>query len=150
MYLQQGGYIVTTDAVCRSEGGFTLIEVLVAMVILAIGLLGLEALGIGAARSLALAERQSSYVTLASDSLESALHQLRQGIVPRRFCRDDLPFGDRLSRDIDLGTPQLARVVVRVLPDPGPLHIPAPAYELSSSLYLPGHLPGAPGGAPCV
>ena len=69
---------MTSEPRRSGEEGFTLIEVLVAMVILAVGLLGLEALGIGAARAVAMADRQSCYATLASDSLEAALHQIRQ------------------------------------------------------------------------
>ncbi len=61
------------------RGGFTLIEVLVAMVILAIGLLALEAMGIGAARMVARADQQSDYTALASAELENALNVYRQG-----------------------------------------------------------------------
>jgi prepilin-type N-terminal cleavage/methylation domain-containing protein len=44
--------------------GFTLVEVLVAMVILAIGLLALESLAIGAARQIAAANRTTEYTQL--------------------------------------------------------------------------------------
>src|SRR5690606_26172014 len=101
-YPPRGGSTVITERVRTGSEGFTLIEIMVAMVILAIGLLGLEALGIGAARSNARAERQSTYATLASDSLESAIHQLRQQVLPSQFCRADLPYGDRLSRQVDV------------------------------------------------
>jgi prepilin-type N-terminal cleavage/methylation domain-containing protein len=136
------------DASTR-EGGFTLIEVLMAMVILAIGLLGLEALGIGAARAIALAERQSSYATLASDSLESALHQLRSNTIPTQFCDSDLPHGDRLSRLIDLSDPWLGRVVVQVIPNQESFNAPRQTFEITSSVYLPVALPGGPLGQPC-
>jgi type IV pilus modification protein PilV len=53
--------------------GFTLIEVLMAMVILAVGLLALEAMGIGAARAVARADERSAYTALATDELERAL-----------------------------------------------------------------------------
>ena len=59
--------------------GFTLVEVLVAMVILAIGLLALEAMGIGAARAVARADLQSEYSALATDRMERALSLIRQG-----------------------------------------------------------------------
>lgn len=63
----------------RSSGreGFTLIEVLVAMVILAVGLLALESMGIGAARMVARADRQSEYTAMATADLEAALNQFR-------------------------------------------------------------------------
>lgn len=63
------------------QDGFTLIEVLVAMLILAVGLLGLEALGIGAARSLAAAENKSEIVALGTGAMERAQRTLRQGLT---------------------------------------------------------------------
>lgn len=58
--------------------GFTLIEVLIAMVILAVGLLGLQAMSIGAARMVAKADRHSEFTTMATSELETALNQFRQ------------------------------------------------------------------------
>lgn len=71
---------MTTDRALRCEEGFTLIEVLIAMVILAIGLLGLEALGIGAARSLAEAETRNETVALATGAMEQAQQKVRREI----------------------------------------------------------------------
>jgi prepilin-type N-terminal cleavage/methylation domain-containing protein len=139
---------VTTDRLRGSTDGFTLIEVVVAMVILALGLLGLEALGIGAARSIARADRQSGYATLASDSLESALHQLRRNQVPVQFCQTDLRFGDRMSREVDLSNPQLARVTIQMVPNVETPNAPA-AFELASSLYLPVALTDPVQGSAC-
>lgn len=62
--------------------GFTLAEVLVAMVILAVGLLALEAMGIGAARMVARADRESELTALATDRLERALNQVDLGATP--------------------------------------------------------------------
>ncbi|HEV3052591.1 MAG TPA: prepilin-type N-terminal cleavage/methylation domain-containing protein [Longimicrobium sp.] len=61
--------------------GFTLVEVLVAMVILAVGLLALEALGIGAARAVARADVQSEYTALATQQMEETLMRIRQGLA---------------------------------------------------------------------
>lgn len=61
--------------------GFTLVEVLVAMVILAVGLLALEALGIGAARAVARADVQSEYTALATQRMEETLMRVRQGLT---------------------------------------------------------------------
>jgi prepilin-type N-terminal cleavage/methylation domain-containing protein len=131
------------------RAGFTLVEVLVAMVILAVGLLGLEALGIGVARSLSLAQRQSLYATLASDSLESALHQLRRGTLPEAFCIDGLPRGDRMSRTVAQPQANLVEVTIRVIPNaaaPNPTRSP---FEVGSSLYLPNPIVGVVDGTPC-
>lgn len=66
-----------------SREGFTLIEVLIAMIILAVGLLALESMGIGAARMVARADRQSEYTAIATADLEAALNQFRtSGVVP--------------------------------------------------------------------
>lgn len=145
----QEGFIVNFEPRPAGRDGFTLIEVVIAMVILGVGLMGLEALGIGAARAVALAEREGGYATVASDSLESALHQLRQGEAPSDFCRTDLPYGDRLSRRVDLSDPHLARVTVRV--DPNRESPPAPEgpFVLVSSLYLPVRIGAAPAGGSC-
>ncbi|HEX2091969.1 MAG TPA: prepilin-type N-terminal cleavage/methylation domain-containing protein [Longimicrobiaceae bacterium] len=64
-----------------SQAGFTLIEVLFAMLILAVGLLGMEALGIGAARAVNPAQRQGAFVTTATDTLERTLNRIRRGEV---------------------------------------------------------------------
>jgi prepilin-type N-terminal cleavage/methylation domain-containing protein len=65
------------------EEGFTLIEVLVAMMILAVGLLGLEALGIGAARSLTLAEAGSELVAAGTAAMEKSQQKVhRELLVP--------------------------------------------------------------------
>ncbi len=145
---------MTSEPRRSGEEGFTLIEVLVAMVILAVGLLGLEALGIGAARAVAMADRQSGYATLASDSLEAALHQIRQGEMPARFCDEDLPLGDRMSRDVVVTADaegQLIGVEVRMIPDPDAFNAPDQDFVLEASRYLPSDwmIIGTPAGAAC-
>jgi prepilin-type N-terminal cleavage/methylation domain-containing protein len=65
----------------RSRQGFTIIEVLIALMILAIGLLGLEALSIGASRHVTRAQRLGDYNTLATTELEKALARLRRDAV---------------------------------------------------------------------
>ena len=141
---------MTTETAARlDESGFTLIEVLVAMLILAFGLLGLEALGIGAARSVAMADRQSEFATLASTSLEDALEQLRSGVVPAQLC-EEASLGARLSRQVILTDPNHPEVVVRVIPDPDQPASPAEAFELRSSFFRPQPFPGSANGSPCT
>ena len=71
--------MATTEAARPGDdrGGFTLIEVLIAMVILAVGLLALEAMAIGASRSIAAANRMTEYTLIASQQLETVLEQAR-------------------------------------------------------------------------
>lgn len=88
----------------QGEDGFTLLEVLVAMIILAIGLLGLEALGIGAARALAIAEHNNEMVALATASMEETQREIRTApgaVVPGETC-ESLPRYSVCSR-IDMG-----------------------------------------------
>jgi prepilin-type N-terminal cleavage/methylation domain-containing protein len=133
----------------NTNGGFTLVEVLIAMVVLSIGLLGLEALGIGAARANAIAERQSGHAVIAADSLESALHQLRQQLLPAQFCQSNLEFGDRLSRQVDVTNPRLGIVTVRVLSNQDSPNPPPEDFVATSSLYLSAPIAGTPTGQPC-
>lgn len=75
----------TTDSACvraRGDAGFTLIEVLVAMLILAVGLLGVEAMAIGASRQIAVANRTTQYTLVATQELETALMAARNNIDP--------------------------------------------------------------------
>lgn len=85
---------MTTERAARPDAGFTLIEVLIAMVILAIGLLAVEALGIGAARSVQRARVQSAYSALASDELEQAMVAIGQAPTTAIATRNyDVPSG---------------------------------------------------------
>ena len=68
-----------SDLAPRDRAGFTLIEVLIAMVILSVGLLALEGVAVSAARMTASASRRSRYVEVATDTLERTLSRLREG-----------------------------------------------------------------------
>jgi prepilin-type N-terminal cleavage/methylation domain-containing protein len=114
------GYTVNTRAAVHSaKQGFTLIEVLIALVILAIGILGLEALGIYAIRAVAQADRNSRSAAVATLYLEDALQQFREGKVPRPCANRKTgvtgdPNGDMVTRVIRPGLP--SEVVVTVTP----------------------------------
>jgi type IV pilus modification protein PilV len=69
---------VSTERAPRGDAGFSLIEVLIAMIILSVGLLALESLGIGAARSVHRAQVQTSYAATATDLMERTLVRIRQ------------------------------------------------------------------------
>jgi len=59
------------------RAGFSLIEVLIAMVILAVGLLAIEAMAIGASRMVAGGDRNTEYALLATQRLETQLMRVR-------------------------------------------------------------------------
>jgi prepilin-type N-terminal cleavage/methylation domain-containing protein len=65
------------------RAGFTLVEVLIAMVVLAVGLLALESLAIGASRSIATANRMTEYTLIASQQLEATQQAARRGQNPQ-------------------------------------------------------------------
>lgn len=79
------------------RGGFTLIEVLVAMIILAVGLLALEGLAIGAARHVAVANQMTQYTNIAGERLEMSLDLARTGVNPGS-TDELLPNGTRVQR----------------------------------------------------
>jgi prepilin-type N-terminal cleavage/methylation domain-containing protein len=85
-----------------AEAGFTLIEVLVAMVILSVGLLGVEALGIGAARSVVKAEDQTRLATAATRAMEGKQREVRGGgtITTGETCGADAASGLYLCSNI--------------------------------------------------
>ena len=136
--------------VLTSEGlpnGFSLVEILFALLVLATGLLGLESLAIVAVRSVALAERQSGYARVAGDSLESARLQLRGRQIPRQFCRSDLAGGDRLYRAVSVVDSSVV-VTVGIVPNEEAVPKTLPL-RLATSAFLPIRVEGEPGGEPC-
>jgi prepilin-type N-terminal cleavage/methylation domain-containing protein len=119
----------------RSERGFTLIEVLVAMVILAVGLMGLQALGIGASRMVTRAERQSEYTVQASRALEATLDSLRRGSTPATSAQWVSAGGDTIRRTITT-TGKLRSVRVAVRPNRSRPARPD-TFSIISDVFLP-------------
>ncbi len=120
-----------------SEQGFTLIEVLIALVILAIGILGLEALGIYAVRAVAQADRNSRSAATAALYVEDALQQIRNDRNPGSCIDKVLAHGDRVTRVITIGSSAstASRVTVTVTPaSRGTLQQP---YTLTGLSYTP-------------
>lgn len=124
----------------RSGDGFTLIEVLVAMVILAVGLLGLEALGIGASRMIVRAEKQSRVSTLAATHLENGRQQARLNPTPRSSCASQNAAGDVVCVAIAsvAGAPSTRRVTVTVRP--AQTTVPIDTFVVSSTVYDPASI----------
>jgi prepilin-type N-terminal cleavage/methylation domain-containing protein len=95
--------------------GFTLPEVMIAAVVLAVGLLALQALGVAAARATAGAARGTAELAGAITVMEEARGELARGrLAPALDCT--LASGSRVVRSVsveDGGT--LARVEVHVV-----------------------------------
>ncbi|HEX7240055.1 MAG TPA: prepilin-type N-terminal cleavage/methylation domain-containing protein [Longimicrobiaceae bacterium] len=127
----------------RGDGGFTLIEVLFAMVILAVGLLAMEALGISATRLVHRSERQSAFAVAASDTLERIMGRIRA--APNVTTVRDTSFsyltGDNAaSRDtvrvrVTGFNTSIRTVSVTVVPSPG-----ASGFRRSDSLRVTGNV----------
>gem|GEM_PF-4751218 len=133
-----------------SDGGFTLIEIMVAMVILSIGLLGLQALGLSAARSVAAADWHSSATVTATEYLEGALREIRmhenhQFARPNARCED--VGSDQVSVEIEMTDPRLPRVSVTVRPSSGTPE--SRVVTLTSHAFYDVPLTGPVAGAPC-
>ena len=65
------------------RAGFTLVEVLIAMVVRAVGLLALESMAIGASRRIASANRMTEYTLIASQQLETTQQRARLNLNPQ-------------------------------------------------------------------
>ena len=92
-----------TDHRLTGEEGFTLIEVLAAMLVLAIGLLGLQALGIGAARSIVRADHQTELAAIATATIEARQQAIRSnpgGVTTGESCDTDDDTGIDLCVDV--------------------------------------------------
>ncbi|CAN5679076.1 hypothetical protein BH23GEM3_BH23GEM3_23920 [soil metagenome] len=98
----------------KRVGGFTLIEVLIAMVIMAVGLLALQGLGVMAVRMVGGADKNTRAAATASFYTEDALRQLSRNRTPAPLnC--PLPGGGSLSRTVDVSS-TLRKVRVEVTP----------------------------------
>jgi type IV pilus modification protein PilV len=131
----------------RAESGFTLIEVLVAMVILAIGLLGLEALGIGASRAITLSDKQSRYATLASQQMEVLRYKVRSGttrattggLVETTLSGRDVV---RVVDSVNVVSDRQARLMVKVFPTTtGNRLVRADTLRITSYMFQPNLTP---------
>ena len=123
-----------------AQAGFTLIEVLVALVILAVGLLGLEALGIHAARSVALAQRQSDYALHATQVMEAAVDTIERSGAGQPGCgsRDFTDRPGRVARRTIEGQAQRRTVTVVISPtSASSTLLPTTPFRLVTHVFVP-------------
>jgi hypothetical protein len=95
--------------------------VLAAMVILAVGLLALESLGIGAASAVRRADVKTTYTAMATDEMEQAINELHRTPAVVQNSTRTTDTGARVVRTIVTApvagtTYNLYTVRVRVLP----------------------------------
>jgi len=86
----------------RPTAGFTLIEIMISLLLLAVGLLGVEALGVYASRMTARAEKQTYWMGVAADTMERTVAQIREGTltVPPAVQRYTIGNGDTLRLEV--------------------------------------------------
>jgi Tfp pilus assembly protein PilV len=112
--------------------------VLIALVILAVGILALEALGIYAVRSVAQASRNSRSAAVATRYLEDALHQIRQDTATPGGCLEKLlTNGDRVTRIVTMANTASVPSQVDVTVIPEPRGRPPRPYSISGHVYFP-------------
>jgi prepilin-type N-terminal cleavage/methylation domain-containing protein len=124
---------VSTDA---RQAGFTMIEVLVAMVLLGIGLMSVQAMGVAAARAGALAERNTEYAFAASQRVESILDEVYSGSTTLQCDQivDDPVLPIRLHQRI-VNVDGRVSVVVEASARPGAQRQPQP-WRISTEVFM--------------
>jgi type IV pilus modification protein PilV len=93
------------------RGGFTLIEVLAAMLILAVGLLALQGLALTAMRLVHRSKVQTEHLSMATQTLEATLSRARDGQNP----------GNATSSFVVNGTSDQLRVITAATAVPNTL-----------------------------
>ena len=88
----------------RHSDGFTLSEVLIAMVVLSIGLLGLSAMTLAMGKSVTFSKQQTIATTLAQDKIEAVKHTHYAQVVPANYPPE--------AYNTIPGYPQFSRTVV--------------------------------------
>jgi prepilin-type N-terminal cleavage/methylation domain-containing protein len=125
-----------------APGGFTLLEVLVAMVLLSVGVVGLQALSIVAIRANHEAGRQTTYVTWLNSQLEETLYSVRYAPDPTQVATgttcEDGEHGTlctTVAREVTEDTYQVFTVTIVFEPDfnssfglDAPLTVASPAF----------------------
>ena len=123
------------------EDGLTLIEVLAAMLILAVGLLGVQALGIGAARLLARADQQTAVAVAATAAMEVRQQEVRRnpaGVEAGEECFTGEAGGVDLCVRVEPGGgPGVSTGAVRITVRAVHPRLPRDTFSISSWIYEP-------------
>jgi Tfp pilus assembly protein PilV len=128
---------VIPERVRRDIDGAALLEVVIAMLILAVGLLGLEALGITTSRVIARANLQSEYVQSATRHIEALSDSVRRaqiGCGTRSTAQGSR--GDTV-RVVVTGAINQRTVAVTIIPPASPGVVWADTFRLTRDLYVP-------------
>lgn len=133
----------TGIAPLHADTGFTMVEVLFAIILLAIGFLGLQALAVGSVRMVARADRQAELAMAASQEMEVAFQQMRAGQTPQSRCT---AVGDvRISRRMEQLDTRTPRVTVTATAPAAP--VATRPVTLQASLFTRYPLSGTDSGS---
>lgn len=127
--------------------GFTLIEVLMAMVILAVGLLGLQGLSVAAIQTVGFADRGTRAAATAVLYVEDAVQQIRAGMTPGSCTGLALASGELVTRSVTIAAVPGGASAVSVTVTPEPRRGAARPFSIEARTYSPV-LPEV-SGAPC-
>ena len=96
---------IATWQITKKSGGFTLTEVLIAVVILSVGFLGLSAMTIATTKSLAFSNRLTTATTLAQERVEEIKHASYTSVTSANYPLEDyntIPGYPRYSRTVTI------------------------------------------------
>jgi len=94
----------------KASPGFTLIEVLIAIVVLSVGLLGMAALSVGIIRGNAVSKNLSTASTLAQDKIEEIWEQGYSDVTAESKAPLSSPY-ENYERKVDVDTTTIPDVV---------------------------------------
>jgi Tfp pilus assembly protein PilV len=120
------------------EAGFSLLEVTFAVTIMVVGVLSVQAMGIQASRTVALAKLESEFAQTATRQLESVSDSVRRNAVA---CgtrnRGSAATGDSVRVQIT-GAANRRTITVTVLPSLVPGRVRPDTVQLIRDIYVPG------------
>ncbi|MBW2710067.1 MAG: prepilin-type N-terminal cleavage/methylation domain-containing protein [Deltaproteobacteria bacterium] len=99
----------------KNQGGFTLIEVLIAIVILSVGLLGMASLNVGIIKGNKLSGDLTTATTLAQDKMEDIRRQGYAGVTPEDRAPCTTPYSKyerEVSVSVDDPAPRMKTITV--------------------------------------
>jgi prepilin-type N-terminal cleavage/methylation domain-containing protein len=122
----------------RSRQGFTLVELMIAMVILVVGLTSLQVAGVQASRMALRARMQSEYAQSATRHVESVADSVKRSLIAcGTRTRANGTRGDS-ARLVVGGAPGRRTITVSILPATTPGLVRPDTFHVIRDLYVPG------------
>jgi prepilin-type N-terminal cleavage/methylation domain-containing protein len=121
-----------------NQQGFTLLEVMIAMVILIVGLVSIQAVGIHASRTMTRAKMQSEYAQSATRQIESVADSVKRSLIAcgTRTSPNGIT-GDTVRLTVS-GAANRRTLIVSILPATTPRLVRPDTFLVTRDLYVPG------------